>query len=89
MPKVKIASRAVRLSAVNGNADRVVQKRRNKPGVVALREVKKYQKSTELLLPRAPFVRLVKDITNLYGDGFRFQANALTAIQEATEYYLV
>ena len=31
------------------------KKRRFKPGTVALREIKKYQKSTDMLIPRAPF----------------------------------
>ena len=37
--------------------------RRFKAGTVALREIKRYQKSNDLLLPRAPFMRLVKAIT--------------------------
>lgn len=64
------------------------KKRRYKPGTVALREIKHYQKSTDLLLPRAPFQRLVREITgNIDGD-LRFAPQALIAIQEASEAYL-
>ncbi|KAJ9066458.1 centromeric DNA-binding histone H3-like protein cse4, variant 2 [Entomophthora muscae] len=35
------------------------KKRRNRPGTVALREIRRYQKSTELLIPKLPFSRLV------------------------------
>ncbi|KAM0875520.1 hypothetical protein ACQ4PT_036742 [Festuca glaucescens] len=44
---------------------RVKKPHRFRPGTVALREIRKYQKSTELLIPFAPFVRLVKEVTDL------------------------
>mmetsp|Transcript_27074 Transcript_27074/g.68263 ORF Transcript_27074/g.68263 Transcript_27074/m.68263 type:complete len:175 (+) Transcript_27074:110-634(+) len=68
-----------------------VKKRVTKPGQAALREIKKYQKSTELLLRKLPFQRLVREV--LSGDdraeGFRFQSQALLALQEAAEAHLV
>ena len=64
-------------------------KRRFKPGTVVLREIKKYQKSTELMLPRAPFQRLVRDITHQIDPDLRFQQTAIDAIQEAAEGYMV
>lgn len=61
------------------------------PGTVSLREIRKLQKSTELLLPRAPFQRLVRDtVVEVCPDvGFRFQPDALAALQDAAEAYLV
>ena len=62
---------------------------RFKPGTVALREIRKYQKSTELLIRKAPFQRLVREIAqdfmNLDG---RFQSTSVMALQEASEAYL-
>jgi len=65
------------------------RKIRYKPGTVALREIKRYQKSTNLLLPRAPFQRLVRGICANYDSDLRFQAQGLVALQEAAEAYLV
>ena len=62
---------------------------RYRPGTVALREIRKYQKSTELLLRKLPFQRLVREITQDFKRDCRFQASALLALQEATEAYLV
>jgi histone H3 len=63
--------------------------RRFRPGTVALREIKRYQKSTNLLLPRASFQRVVRSICSEIDHDLRFQAQALLALQEATEAYLV
>ena len=65
------------------------KKPRFRPGTVALREIKRYQKSTDLLLPRASFQRVVRDICGNYDPDLRFAAQALIALQEATEAYLV
>jgi histone H3 len=62
---------------------------RFRPGTVALREIRKYQKSTELLLRKLPFQRLVKEIALEYKSDLRFQASAVLALQEASESYLV
>lgn len=62
---------------------------RFRPGTVAVRDMKRYQKSTELLLRRAPFQRLIREITGNYSVGTRFAASALLALQEATESYMV
>lgn len=56
---------------------------------MALREIRKYQKSTELLLRRAPFQRLVREIAQDYKIDIRFQGGALAALQEAAEAYIV
>jgi histone H3 len=61
----------------------------NKFLVVALREIRRYQKSTELLLPKIPFKRLFQEIAHDMKPGLRFEAGALEALQEAAEAYLV
>ena len=65
------------------------QDHRFRPGTVALREIRRYQKSTELLIRRMPFQRLVREIAVEYKTDLRFQASAILALQEATEAYLV
>ncbi|RHY48105.1 hypothetical protein DYB30_003514 [Aphanomyces astaci] len=62
---------------------------RYRPGTVALREIRKYQKTTELLLRKLPFQRLVREIAQDYKTDLRFQSTAIIALQEATEAYLV
>jgi histone H3 len=59
------------------------------PGTIAIHEIHKYQKNTDLLIRKAPFQHLVKEIaTNLKLD-LRMQSTALLALQEALEAYLV
>jgi histone H3 len=58
-------------------------------GTVALREIRRYQKSTDLLIRKLPFQRLVREITAEIRYDFRFQSAALQALQEASEAYLV
>jgi histone H3 len=63
--------------------------RRFRPGTVALREIRKYQKSTQLLVRKLPFQRLVREIAQDYKSDLRFQSTAVLALQEAAEAYLV
>jgi histone H3 len=66
--------------------------RRMRPGTVALREIRKYQKSTDLMIRKAPFMRLVKEIVQdmcAPGEQLRMQSTAILALQEAAESYLV
>lgn len=61
-----------------------------RPGTKALQEIRHYQKTFDLLIPRLPFARYVKEITSMYAsDVSRWTAEALTALQEATEDYIV
>ena len=62
---------------------------RFKPGTVALREIRKYQKSTEFLIRRLPFQRLTREIAQDFLTDVRFQATAVEALQHAAEAYLV
>jgi histone H3 len=59
------------------------------PGTVALREIRRYQKSTDLLIRKLPFQRLVKEIAQDFRQDLRFQSTAILALQEASEAYLV
>ncbi|XP_044579341.1 histone H3.3-like [Cotesia glomerata] len=61
---------------------------RFRPGVVELRKIRRYKKSTELIICKLPFQRLVSEITKSFKAGFRFQSAALAALQEAAEDYL-
>ena len=62
---------------------------RYRPGTVALREIRKYQKSTDLLLRKAPFQRWVREIAHDFKSDLRFQSSAVLALQEAAESYLI
>ncbi len=75
-------------SGASGSAG-VKRQFRWKPGTVALRQVKKLQKSTDLLIAKAPFSRLVREVSESHKAGLRFQSSAIAAIQEATEAFVV
>ena len=63
---------------------------RLRPGEAALREIRRYQKSTELLIRKGPFRRLIRQVMNeMFGDNFRIQTGAVNALQEAVEAYMV
>eukprot|EP01061_Rhynchopus_euleeides_P023888 TRINITY_DN386_c0_g1_i5.p1 TRINITY_DN386_c0_g1~~TRINITY_DN386_c0_g1_i5.p1 ORF type:complete len:148 (+),score=84.67 TRINITY_DN386_c0_g1_i5:26-469(+) len=59
------------------------------PGTVALREIKQLQKGTQLLIQKAPFQRLVREVMEKHKQDLRFRASALEAMQEASEQYLI
>ena len=86
-PRKQLASKAARKSAPATGG--VKKPHRFRPGTVALREIRKYQKSTELLLRKLPFQRLVREIAHEYKAELRFQSSAVLALQEAAEAYLV
>lgn len=67
----------------------VKRARRFRPGTVALREIRRYQKSTDLLIRKLPFQRLVREISQEFRNDLRFQSTAIMALQEAAESYLV
>ena len=62
---------------------------RYRPGTVALREIRRYQRTTELLIRKLPFNRLVREIAQDFKTDLQFQAQAIGALQEASEAYLV
>jgi histone H3 len=81
-----LATKAVRKFAPSGKAKRPY---RYRPGTVALREIRKYQKSTDLLIRKLPFQRLVREIAQDFKNDLRFQGSAILALQEASEAYLI
>jgi histone H3 len=70
-------------------AGSIKKQHRYRPGTVALREIRRYQKSTQLLIRRLPFQRLVREVAQEFKPDLRFQSTALMAVQEAAEAYLV
>ena len=100
-PRSKLAAMAMRKNAatksvvtsvvtsVHGGRTTAAQRRRYRPGTVALREIRKLQSSTNLLIRKLPFQRLVKEIAGDLKQDLRFQSNAILALQEAAEAYLV
>ena len=90
------AAKAARKSSVKAPKGGVKKPHRFQPGTVALKEIRRYQKTTELLIRKLPFQRLVREIASdsdvilspLCGK-VRFQSTAIMALQEASEGYLV
>jgi len=64
-------------------------KKRYRPGEKALREIRKFQRSTDLLINKLPFTRLVKEITFSFHHSLQWQGIALEAIQHAAEDYII
>ncbi|CAH2016257.1 unnamed protein product [Acanthoscelides obtectus] len=83
----QLATKAARKSAPATGG--VKKPHRYRPGTVALREIRRYQKSTELLIRKLPFQRLVREIAQDFKTDLRFQSSAVMALQEASEAYLV
>ena len=63
--------------------------RRYRPGTIDLRETRNFQKTTDLLIRKLPFQRLVREVATYYKSDLRFQSQAILALQEACEAYLV
>ncbi|EPR79224.1 histone H3 [Spraguea lophii 42_110] len=87
-PRKQLATKAARKSS---SVEGMSQKRphRFRPGAIAVKEIRKYQKSTDLLIRKLPFQRLVRELANQNKRDIRFQVGALVAIQESVENFLV
>lgn len=85
-PRRKLATKAA--MKVN-HYGKVKKKHRYRPGTVALRQIRKLQTHSRLLIPRLPFFRLVREIGQQFSSDIRWQGSAMTALQEATEAYFV
>ncbi len=85
--KQLVAQKIARMSAPVTTG--VKKPHRFRPGTVALRDIRKYQKSTELLIRKLPFQRLVREIAHEFKHDLRFQSSAVLALQEAAEAYIV
>ena len=99
MPRLKGGKSPCKLSIERSSTGKIIKingkRHRYRPGTVALREIRRYQRSTELLIRKMPFQRLVREIAQSFnngqsiGDAFRFQSSAIIALQEAAESYIV
>eukprot|EP00301_Raphidiophrys_heterophryoidea_P007533 c12903_g1_i1.p1 GENE.c12903_g1_i1~~c12903_g1_i1.p1 ORF type:complete len:163 (-),score=48.21 c12903_g1_i1:74-562(-) len=86
-PRKQLAANTARKTAPAPQG--VKEPHRYRPGTVALREIRKYQKRTDLLIRKLPFQRLVREIAQDHKTDLRFQLSAVLALQEASEAYLV
>ena len=86
-PRKSLAGKAAQRSQPRGGG--VKKPHRYRPGTVALREIRRYQKSTDLLIRKLPFQRLVREVAQVFKTDLRFESHALMALQEASEAYLV
>ena len=86
-PTVAGTGKAPRTQMHTGQKKR--KARRYKPGTVALREIRGYQKSSELLIRQMLFQRLVREIAQVHNLYVHFQSGVILASQESAEAYLV
>ena len=81
--KAPAAKKSKKAPKTAGGSSGVKRAHRWRPGTVALREIRKYQKSTELLIRKLSFQRLVREIAQDFKTDLRFQSSAVLALQEA------
>ncbi|KAB8240716.1 histone H3.3 [Aspergillus flavus] len=81
-PRKELASKAAKKAAPSTGGVK-------RPRVVALREIRRYQKSTELLIPKLPFRRLVREVAQDLKTGYKFQSAPIGALRKAVEHFLV
>ncbi len=88
IPCFHLATKSARVAAQKAIAVR--KPHRWRPGTVALREIQKFQKNTDLLIRKAPFQHLVREIALKFGkSNLQMQSTAVLALQEAAEYFMV
>lgn len=86
--KASKVSKAKKKTAAAEGGIKSGKQRRFRPGTVAIREIKRYQKATTFMLSKAPFQRFIRAICEGIDAQLRFQSQALIALQEAAESYL-
>ena len=86
-PRFELATKAARKQAPSAGG--VKKPHRYRPGTVALREIRRYQKGTELLIRKLPFQRLIREIVRSFNEELRCQSTAVLCLQEAAEAYLI
>ena len=74
-PRHALATKAARKSQPSSGG--IKKPHRWRPGTAALREIRRYQKNTELLIRKCPFQRLVKEVAHGFNDKLRFQSHAI------------
>ena len=87
VPRRLMATKAARKTAPAMGG--IKKPHRYRPGTVAIREIRKYQKTTDLLIKKLPFQKVVREIAQDFNSNLRFQSSAVMALQEATESYIV
>ena len=88
IPRYHLAPKSAQATAQKAIAMR--KPHRWRPGTVALREIQKFQKNTDLLIRKAPFQHLVRKIALKFGkSNLGMQSTAVLALQEAAEYFMV
>jgi len=85
----KAASKAKSASKRAASAPGTKKAHRFRPGTVAIREIRRYQRSDELIFPILAFDRLVREVAQDYKTNLRFGKGAFRAIHLFTEYYVV
>src|SRR5262245_33827898 len=85
----KRKQRRTRVTLVRKRKKGVKKPVRFRPGVLAMRDIKRYQANTQCLLRRLPFQRVIREICQEWKSEARFQASALLALQEATEGFMI
>ena len=92
-PQQPVAGKAPRKKLLTKAARKMMAPQRRKlryrPGTVALRQIRRYQKTTDLLIRKLPFYRLVREILQDFGMNYRVTPGTVNALQEAAEAYLV
>ena len=86
-PRKQLATKSARKTAPPTGG--VKKPHRYRPGTIALREIRRYQKSTDLLIRKLPFQRFVREIAMFVRGDLRFSPASLLALQEVSEAYLV
>ena len=85
-PRYVDPTRRLALGGIGG----VKKPHRYRPGTVALHEIRRFQKNTDVVIRKLPFQRLVREITQkLFSEEYRFQSLSMLALQEASEAYLI
>lgn len=77
-------------SPIKRDDEKPAKKRRWRPGTVAVREIRKYQRSTDLLIPKLPMERLIKEesMHTAFEGGVKWKKEAIAALHTATEDFL-
>ena len=88
-PRKQLATKRAARKMAPATTGGVKKPHRFRPGTVALREIRRYQKSTELLIRKLPFQRLIREISQEFKTDLRFQSSSIYALQETSEAYLV
>jgi len=88
-PRQQLLSMATKCPRKQETTEIKKKPHRFRPGTCALREIRKFQKSTDLLIRKLPFQRLVREIAQDFKSDLRFQSAAIEALQESCESYLV